>query len=152
MGLSEECLSSCLFDAASPTIKPCNIEKTYPDISKVPPDNYDLKKVFNKAKPTSLPPHRPYDCPIDLFGGTTPPRGSLYSLSGPENQTIDSYINKSLQAGIIRSSASLAGAGFFFVGKKNGSLRPCINYRRLNKITIKNKYSLLLPGSHKRRG
>lgn len=58
------------------------------------------------------------------------------------------YINESLQAGMIRPSASPAGAGFFFVGKKHGSVRPCINYRGLNKITIKNKYLLsLMPSS-----
>ena len=44
------------------------------DISGVPAVYHDLRDVFNKAKATSLPPHRPYDCAIDLLPGTHPPR------------------------------------------------------------------------------
>lgn len=50
------------------------------------------------------------------------------------------YISESLKAGTIRPSSSTAGAGFFFVNKKDGTLRACIDYRSLNDITIKNKY------------
>ncbi|KAK3537438.1 hypothetical protein QTP70_009972 [Hemibagrus guttatus] len=57
---------------------------------------------------------------------------------------MDKYINESLAAGIIRPSSSPAGAGFFFVSKKDGGLRPCIDYRGLNKITIRNHYPLPL--------
>ena len=45
---------------------------------------------------------------------------------------------------IIRPSSSPAGAGFFFIGKKDGSLRPCIDYRGVNDITVKNRYPLPL--------
>ena len=57
---------------------------------------------------------------------------------------MEDYIKDSLTAGIIRPSSSPAGAGFFFVGKKDGGLRPCIDYRGLNKITVKNRYPLPL--------
>ncbi|KAK3550775.1 hypothetical protein QTP70_004920 [Hemibagrus guttatus] len=57
------------------------------------------------------------------------------------------YLNESLAAGLIRSSSSPAGAGFFFVGKKDGGLRPCIDYRGLNQITIKNRCPLPLISS-----
>ncbi|XP_015224357.1 PREDICTED: RNA-directed DNA polymerase homolog [Cyprinodon variegatus] len=60
---------------------------------------------------------------------------------------MEKYINESLAAGIIRPSSSPLGAGFFFVGKKDGSLRPCIDYRGLNQITVKNKYPLPLLAS-----
>ncbi|TKS65685.1 Retrovirus-related Pol polyprotein [Collichthys lucidus] len=108
---------------------------------------HELREVFNKAKATSLPPHRPYDCAIDLLPGTAPPRGRLYSLSSPERKAMEDYINDSLAAGIIRPSSSPAGAGFFFVKKKDSSLRPCIDYRGLNDITIKNRYPLPLISS-----
>ncbi len=57
------------------------------------------------------------------------------------------YISDSLTSGFIRPSSSPAGAGFFFVGKKDGSLRPCIDYRGLNSITVKNTYPLPLMSS-----
>lgn len=60
---------------------------------------------------------------------------------------MEHYIQESLTAGIIRPSSSPVAAGFFFVGKKDGSLRPCIDYRGLNKITVKNKYPLPLINS-----
>lgn len=88
------------------------------DLSQVPSQYHDLKAVFNKKKATSLPPHRPYDCAIDLLPGTCPPRGRIFSLSSPERAAMDNYIEEALTAGIIRRSTSPAGAGFFFVGKK----------------------------------
>lgn len=137
-----ECHRTCLKGA----VLPVNTEsaRSAPDLSNVPVCYHSLRDVFNKSRATSLPPHRPYDCAIDLLPGTTPPRGRLYSLSAPERKAMEDYINDSLAAGIIRPSSSTAGAGFFFVGKKDGSLRPCIDYRGLNDITIKNRYPLPL--------
>uniref|UniRef100_A0A8C6L3L3 Gypsy retrotransposon integrase-like protein 1 n=1 Tax=Nothobranchius furzeri TaxID=105023 RepID=A0A8C6L3L3_NOTFU len=60
---------------------------------------------------------------------------------------MEQYISESLATGIIRPSTSPLGAGFFFVSKKEGTLRPCIDYRGLNQITIKNKYPLPLLSS-----
>jgi len=57
---------------------------------------------------------------------------------------MEEYIKKALDSGFIRPSTSPAGAGFLFVGKKDGSLRPCIDYRGLNRITVKNRYPLPL--------
>lgn len=92
----------------------------------------------------SLPPHRDYECAIDLLPGAPLPKGRLYSLSNAEDRAMEEYINSSLQAGIIRPSSSPVGAGFFFVEKKDKTLRPCIDYTGLNDITIKNRYSLPL--------
>ena len=57
------------------------------------------------------------------------------------------YIQDSLAAGLIKPSSSPVGAGFFFVKRKNGSLRPCIDFRGLNNITVKIKYHLPLISS-----
>lgn len=54
------------------------------------------------------------------------------------------WIPSALAAGLIRLSSSPAGAGFFFVKKKDSSLRPCIDYRGLNDISTKNRYPLTL--------
>ncbi len=117
------------------------------DLSNVPMEYLDLKEVFSKSRAASLPPHRPYDCAIDLLPGKSPPKGKLYSLSIPEREAMEKYISDSLAAGFIRPSSSPAGAEFFFVGKKDGSLRPCIDYRGLKNITVKNTYPLPLMSS-----
>ncbi|KAF7215971.1 transcript variant X1, partial [Nothobranchius furzeri] len=75
------------------------------------------------------------------------PTSRLYSLSKPEQDSMRQYIHEALTNGIIRPSTSPLGAGFFFVAKKDGSLRPCIDYRGLNQITVKDKYPLPLLSS-----
>ena len=117
------------------------------DLSNVLREYLDLKEVLSKSRAASLPPHRPHDCAIDLLPGMSPPKGKLYSLSAPERVAMEKYISDSLASGFIRPSSSPAGAGFFFVGKKDGSLRPCIDYRGLNNITVKNTYPLPLMSS-----
>ena len=71
----------------------------------------------------------------------------IYNLSLPERAAMETYIRDSLAAGIICPSSSPVGAEFFFVSKKDGGLRPCIDYRGLNNITVKNKYLLPLINS-----
>ncbi|KAL2102227.1 hypothetical protein ACEWY4_001395 [Coilia grayii] len=110
------------------------------DLTRVPAAYHDLSAVFSKDQAASLPPHRSYDLAIDLLPGTAPPQGRLYSLSIPETKAMDAYIQEALENGLIRPSTSPAAAGFFFVGKKDGGLRPCIDYRGLNKITLKKGY------------
>ena len=73
--------------------------------------------------------------------------GRLYNLSVPEKETMRNYISESLASGIIRPSSSPVAAGFFFVAKKDGSLRPCIDYRQFNAITVRNRYPLPLLSS-----
>ncbi|KAI7808134.1 hypothetical protein IRJ41_016491 [Triplophysa rosa] len=135
-GDQEVSLLSCLTQGRSSV--------SAPNVTGVPEEYHDLCTVFCKSRATSLPSHRPYDCAIDLLPGTSPPKGRLYSLSSPEREAMDKYINESLHAGLIRHSSLPAGAGFFLVQKKDGSLRPCIDYRGLNEITVKNKYPLPL--------
>lgn len=76
--------------------------------------------------------------------GVPLPSSRLYNLSKPEREAMERYIRDSLAVGIIRPSSSPLGAGFFFVEKKDSTPRPCINYRGLNDITVKNKYPLPL--------
>lgn len=113
------------------------------DLSAVPPEYHDLAQVFSKEKASSLPPHQPYDCGIDLIAGAPLPTSRLYSISKPEWDVMESCTTDSLVAGIIRPSTSPLGVGFFFVEKKNKLLRPCIDFW----ITVKNKYPLPLLAS-----
>ncbi len=147
LGWISFCLAQCLGATFSPVMS-CSVLQEEPvSLAGVPEAYHDLGAVFSKSRASSLPPHRPYDCAIDLLPGTSPPKGRLYSLSGPEREAMERYIHDSQVAGIIRPSSSPAGAGFFFVGKKDGSLRPCIDYRGLNDITVKNRYPLPLMSS-----
>uniref|UniRef100_A0A3B4BH69 Retrotransposon gag domain-containing protein n=1 Tax=Periophthalmus magnuspinnatus TaxID=409849 RepID=A0A3B4BH69_9GOBI len=115
-----------------------------PDLSSIPEIYHHQREVFSKNRALSLPPHRPYNCTIDLLPGAPLPASRLYNLSKPERETMEQYIRDSLAAGIIRPSSSTVGAGFFFVAKKDKTLRPCIDYQGLNAITVKNKYPLPL--------
>ncbi len=141
------CHVNCLVSAV-PAVSSVSVFQEEPgDLFGVPEDYHDLRAVFSRSRATSLPPHRPYDCSIELLPGTMPPRGRLYSLSAPERGALENYLTESLAAGIIVPSSSPAGAGFFFVKKKDGYLRPCIDYRGLNDITVKNRYPLPLMSS-----
>ena len=110
----------------------------------LPVEYRDLAAVFSKIRATCLPPHRPWDCAIDLLAGTSPPRSRSYPLSQAEHKVMEQYIEEALRQGFIRPSTSPAAAGFFFVAKKDGGLRPCIDYRGLNNITVKYRYPLPL--------
>ncbi|KAI2650603.1 Transposon Tf2-8 polyprotein [Labeo rohita] len=113
---SDSCYASCLVSACS-SVSCSLLQNESVNLSNVPKEYLDLKEVFN------------------LVPGTSPPKGKLYSLSAPEREAMEKYISDSLAAGFIRPSSSPAGTGFFFVGKKDGSLRPCTDYRGLNNIT-----------------
>ncbi|KAK3505614.1 hypothetical protein QTP70_004681, partial [Hemibagrus guttatus] len=100
--------------------------------------------VFCPKRASKLPPHRPWDCAIDLLPGEPVPKGRIYPLSIPEEKAMEEYIKEALAQGYIRPSTSPAASSFFFVAKKDGGLRPCIDYRALNQITVKFRYPLPL--------
>ncbi|KAK3554648.1 hypothetical protein QTP70_031051 [Hemibagrus guttatus] len=106
--------------------------------------------IFCPKRASKLPPHRPWDCTIDLLPGESVPRGKIYPLSIPEEKAIEEYIEEALAQGYIRPSTFPAASSFFFVAKKDGGLRPCIDYRALNHITVKFRYPLpLVPAALK---
>lgn len=79
-----------------------------------------------------------------MLPGAEIPFGRIFPLSERELEALKDYVDESLKKGFIRPSTSPAGAGIFFVEKKDHSLRPCVDYRELNKITVKNRYPLPL--------
>ncbi len=111
---------------------------------RLPVEYHDLIEAFSKTKASQLPPHRSNDCAIELQPNSHPPRGRVLPLSQPESEANGSYIEEELAKGFIRPSTSPASAGFFFVKKKDGGLRPCIDYRSLNDLTVKFRYPLPL--------
>ena len=106
--------------------------------------NYD--DVFPKDLPPGLPPIRKgHDFKIELEDDTPPVHQPLYKLSPLKLEEARKQIEYMLEHGFIRLSDSSYGAPILFVPKKDGGLRFCIDYRWLNKKTVKNRYSLPLP-------
>jgi hypothetical protein len=79
---------------------------------------------------------------IDLKPGTEPIARTPYRMSTPELQELKMQLKELLDLGLIRPSVSPWGAPVIFIRKKDGSWRLCIDYRQLNKATIKNQYPL----------
>jgi hypothetical protein len=98
--------------------------------------------VFPDKLPPGLPPERAVDHAIELEPGHPPPVNKTYALSGAELAELRKQLEEMLDQGFIRPSVSPYGAPILFVKKKEGSLRMCVDYRGLNKITVKNKYPL----------
>ena len=74
--------------------------------------------------------------------GETPTSKAPYRMSTPELVELKLQLNEMLDKTYIRTNVSPWGTSILFVKKKDGALRLCIDYRKLNKVTIKNKYSL----------
>ena len=110
----------------------------------LPKEYHDFVPLFKKAVADVLPPHRKYDHKIILEEGFMPPFGPIYSLSIPELKALREWLDENLSKGFIRASSSPVGAPILFVKKSDGLLRLCVDYRRLNAGTIKNRYPLLL--------
>jgi hypothetical protein len=100
--------------------------------------------VFEKRNADRLPEHRSYYCPVDLIDGACPPFGPIYGLSEPELHALQGYIDNILAKGFIHHTKSPSGSPILFVKKKDGSLRLCVDYRGLNKVTIRIHYPLPL--------
>lgn len=77
-----------------------------PDITGLSECYHDLKEIFSKSPATSLPLHRLHDHATDQLPGTSPPKGSLYSVTTPESTAMRECIQSSLAAGIIHPSSS----------------------------------------------
>lgn len=93
-------------------------------------------------EPTSLPPSRPEDHSIPLQPGTQPIHVKQFRLSPAEREEINRQVTALKDAGVIRDSDSPYSAPLLLVRKKSGEMRLCVDFRRLNAATVKDKYPL----------
>ncbi|GJY19709.1 putative reverse transcriptase domain-containing protein [Tanacetum coccineum] len=101
----------------------------------------DFPEVFPEELP-GLPPPRQVEFRIDLVPGAAPVARAPYRLAPSEMKELSVQLQELLEKGFIRPSSSPWGAPVLFVKKKDGSFRMCIDYRELNKLTVKNRYPL----------
>jgi len=111
---------------------------------KILPEYRDYADIFSQEKMNALPEHSKYDHRINLILEAQLPDGRIYPLSKKELHTLWDYNREMEGHGKITRSFSPIGAPILFVPKPDGTLRLCVNYQGLNKITIKNKYLLPL--------
>ena len=113
-------------------------------LRKVPEEYWKYRKLFKGELDSGLPEHGPWDHEIPIKEGEQPKFFPIYNLNAEQLRELKAYIDENLKKGYIQPSTSPAGYPIFFVPKPNGKLRPCIDYRQLNEITIKNRYPLPL--------
>ena len=108
----------------------------------LPEELQEYADVFSNEEAGRLPSHEGRDHAIETT--SEPPFGPLYNLSSTELAALRGYLDDALVKGWIQHSTSPAGAPILFVPKKDGGLRLCVDYRGLNKVTVKNRHPLPL--------
>ena len=101
----------------------------------------EFSDVFPEELP-GLPPDREVEFSIELVPGTGPISLAPYRMAPTELKELKVQLQDLIRRGFIRPSVSPWGAPVLFVKKKDGTMRLCIDYRQLNKVTIRNKYPL----------
>ena len=126
------------------------------NLSSIPEEYYEYTDVFSKTKAETLALHCPYDLQINLEKDSHPLVGTIYFLSQFKQKTLKEFIDENLNNGFICSTSSFHRVPVLFLKKKDSSLRLCIDFPRLNRITKKDRYPLplisdLLDSPHKTR-
>lgn len=119
-------------------------EETFKE--KFPKGFEQFKPLFNDKKGDRVPETRPYDHAIELKPDWKPIDAKVYPLPPAEDKALKKWIDHNQQVGYISPSKLPISSSFFYVKKKDGSLRPTIDYQKLNDMTIKNKYPLPVKG------
>jgi len=115
------------------------------DLGKLPKEYHKYSSVFSQKNAEKLPKHRPgLDCAIELLPGAELHQGPIYPLNPRQMEEADRYISENLAKGFIRPSKSPTAYPVLFQAKKDGTLRFCVDYRKLNAVTVRDSYPLPL--------
>jgi hypothetical protein len=113
---------------SGPTLDQVPVACEYPDI-------------FPEELP-GMPPDRDIEFIIELIPGTAPIAQRPYRMNPQELEELKKQLADMLSKGLIRPSASPWGSPVLFMDKRDGTIRLCMDYCKLNEVTIKNKYPL----------
>ncbi|XP_074343112.1 uncharacterized protein LOC141680927 [Apium graveolens] len=115
-----------------------------PSSCQVPHQIQELLNSYNAvfAEPEGLPPVRQQDHQIPLLEGTQPINQRCYRVPYIQKAEIERQVKEMLNSGVIQESSSPFASPVILVKKKNGTWRMCIDYRRLNEATVKNRYPI----------
>ncbi len=102
----------------------------------------EFSNVIPEELPNELPLRRQVDHAIEMMPGMAPPTKAPYRMSHEEFKELKVQLEELIAKGYIKPSKSPYGAPVFFVHKKDGTLKMCVDYRALNKVTVKNRYPL----------
>ncbi len=105
---------------------------------------HDFLNVFDKEKTTQLLLHRSYDHKIELEEESQFFKSRLYSMLSHKLQKIKEYLEENLKKKFITLSKTSFASSILFVEKKDDSLCFCMNYRKLNALIKRDRYSILL--------
>ena len=110
----------------------------------VPKELHECLSVFSDEEARRMPQHTDYDHKIELKKDFIPKKSKVYRIDPVNEDAFNKFIDKNLAKGYIRKSERdlPQAAGFFFIPKKDGKVRPVQDYRYLNENTIKNAYPL----------
>ena len=119
-------------------------KKTFEEI--VPLSLHVFRDIFEPSSFDEFPNRKPWDHAIDLLptADFTKWPKKIYSLSVEEQKLLDKFLEENLATGRIRPSKSPCPSPFFCIRKKDGSLRPVMDYKRINDLTVKDRYPLPL--------
>nr|GEV74035.1 putative reverse transcriptase domain-containing protein [Tanacetum cinerariifolium] len=137
--------ASILFDTGADRSFISTVFSSQINIVPTPLENsYDVELADGKivGDLPGLPLARPVELQIDLIPGAAPIAQAPYRLDPSEMKELSEQLQELFDKGFIRPSSSPWGALILFVKKKDGSFRMCIDYRKLNKLTVKNRYPL----------
>ncbi|GJZ94326.1 putative reverse transcriptase domain-containing protein [Tanacetum coccineum] len=102
----------------------------------------DRRNIVFPEDVSGIPPARQVEFKIDLILGAAPVARAPYRLDPSEMKELSDQLKEISDKGFIRPSSSPWGAPVLFIKKKDGSFQMCIDYRELNKLTVKNRYPL----------
>ena len=105
----------------------------------------EFQDIFTDDIPSKIPPsHGMDDHSIEIIPGNTPPNKPPYRVSQAQQEEITRQVDELMSKGMIQNGSSPFCSPVVLVHKKDGTYRMCVDYRALNKITIKNRFLIPL--------